>query len=255
MKKDYALALPAWAWLIVLASVLPNLPAAAGTAGPVGLVVTGEERCSGYDRGDYPYPQSVERRIVDSMGGRIYGPYEGRTFASTRQTQIEHIVALSEAHDSGLCDRSDSVKRRFARDLDNLTLASPKVNQSKGGRDAAEWRPAHNACWFAGRVVAVKVKYGLTVDREEANTLSSILNGCKSKGMLDDVGDPLSGASFSAAAPQPSGLPSGRLGACSLLVALGASPYAAFERCPRRVPHPRTILDRHFPNPHLAEMP
>ena len=38
-----------------------------------GLVVSSEERCSTYDPDDYPYPQSVEQQIVDSMGGIIYG--------------------------------------------------------------------------------------------------------------------------------------------------------------------------------------
>ena len=36
------------------------------------------------------------------MGGRIYGPYTGRYFTSARQTDIEHMVATSEVHDSGL---------------------------------------------------------------------------------------------------------------------------------------------------------
>ena len=149
-----------------------------------GLTVTAENRCSKYDRSDYSYPQSVRWQIVASMDGRIYAPYEYRTFASIEQTQISRIVAPSEAHDSGLCRKSGSVKQRFARDLDNLTLASPKENRSKSRRDAAEWRPRHNACWFADRVVAVKAKYGLTVDRAEFNTLSSILKGCDSVDMV-----------------------------------------------------------------------
>ena len=51
-----------------------------------------------------PIPQSVERDIVRALGA-VYGPYTGTCFASTRQTDIEHIVAASEAHDSGLCAR------------------------------------------------------------------------------------------------------------------------------------------------------
>ena len=68
-----------------------------------GLAVVPEQRCSPYDRAGYPYPQSVEARIVASMGGRVYGPYTGRRFRSVRETDIDHVVALSEAHDSGLC--------------------------------------------------------------------------------------------------------------------------------------------------------
>lgn len=87
-----------------------------------GLVVAPEFRCSTYDRDDYPYPRSVEQRIVEQIG-RIYGPYSGRCFSSTGETDIEHIVLLSEAHDSGLCAAGTDTKRMFARDLLNLTLA------------------------------------------------------------------------------------------------------------------------------------
>ena len=66
-----------------------------------GLTVATEHRCSAYDRKrDYPYPQSVEREIVRRLGA-IYGPYTGTCFDSTRKTDIEHIVATSEAHDIG----------------------------------------------------------------------------------------------------------------------------------------------------------
>ena len=67
-----------------------------------GLVVAPEQRCSPYDADDYRYPQSVEDRIVAELGG-VYGPYTGRWFASKSDTDIEHMVARSEAHDSGLC--------------------------------------------------------------------------------------------------------------------------------------------------------
>ena len=67
-----------------------------------GLRVAPESRCSPYLASEYSYPQSIEARIIESLGG-IWSPYTGRTFASRRDTDIEHIVARSEAHDSGLC--------------------------------------------------------------------------------------------------------------------------------------------------------
>ena len=146
-----------------------------------GLTVAPEHRCSPYDRDDYPYPQSVERDIVAALGGRIYGPYTGRHFESMRQTDIEHMVATSEAHDSGLCAAGAATRARFARDLDNLTLASPRVNRhEKRAKDAGEWLPQRNHCWFAVRVVSVKRKYALTVDPREAAALEAVLRGCAS---------------------------------------------------------------------------
>ena len=153
-----------------------------------GLVVAPENRCAPYDRSDYRYSQSVEAEIVATMGGRIYGPYTGRHFRTTRATDIEHIVAVSEAHDSGLCAASPSLRRRFASDLLNLTLAAPEVNRCGGAGkcafDAADWLPSMNRCWFAARVVAVKRKYGPSVDRREAAALERLLSGCSSTGMI-----------------------------------------------------------------------
>ena len=157
-----------------------------------GLAVAPEHRCTPYARRDYPYAQSVEAGIVAFMGGRIYGPYTGRYFASTRQTDIEHIVAVSEAHDSGLCAADRATRRRFASDPLNLTLAAPTVNRcgasGKCALDAAEWLPPMNRCWFAGRVVAVKRKYGLTVDLREAAALERVLSGCRSTEMVFATG-------------------------------------------------------------------
>ena len=59
-------------------------------------------------------------------------------------------------------------------------MASPRVNRhEKSGKDAAEWVPALNRCWFAGRVVEVRKAYGLTIDRREAAALERILAGCE----------------------------------------------------------------------------
>ena len=149
-----------------------------------GLVVAPENRCSPYDRKrDYPYPQSIEQDIVRGLG-RVYGPYTDTCFASARETDIEHIVATSEAHDSGLCARDRATRARFASDLRNLTLASPRVNRHrKSGKDAAEWLPDRNRCWFAARVVEVRRAYDLTINRREARALERILARCDRTGM------------------------------------------------------------------------
>lgn len=42
--------------------------------------------------------------------GAVYGPYTGICFASSRETDIEHIIATSEAHASGPCAAEPSLK-------------------------------------------------------------------------------------------------------------------------------------------------
>ena len=157
---------------------------AAGQATWRGLTVAEEDRCSPYDPDDYRYPQAVEREIAAELGG-AYGPYTGRWFRTTRETDIEHIVARSEAHDSGLCSASPAERRQFAADPLNLTLAAPEVNRyEKGGSDAAEWLPHLNRCWFAGRVIEVRQRYRLTVDRREAAALEQVLRNCTSTALV-----------------------------------------------------------------------
>ena len=143
------------------------------------IVIKPENRCSPYNRGQYPYPQSVEDNIIARMSGRIYSPYTGESFASKRETDIEHMVATSEAHDSGLCAAGAATRRAFARDLDNLTLASPALNRyQKVAKDVAEWLPSRNQCWFVARVVAIKKKYGLSMDAREAAAALNVLADC-----------------------------------------------------------------------------
>ena len=50
------------------------------------------------------------------------------------------------------------------------------MNRSqKSDRDAAGWMPDRHGRWFAERVVAVKLEYGLSVDRAERDALAVLL--------------------------------------------------------------------------------
>lgn len=193
--------LPAWSVRAMAGLVVLALAGGAPAETWRGLTVSPEHRCSGYDRKrDYVYPPSVERDIVRELGA-VYGPYTGTCFATAAETDIEHLVATSEAHDSGLCARDRETRRRFARDLRNLTLASPTVNRhQKSGKDAAEWLPAKNQCWFAHRVLEVRRAYALTVDRREATALEQVLRGCESNAMEPIVCPATGGASQAAGA-------------------------------------------------------
>ena len=149
-----------------------------------GIAVAPEYRCSPYDADDYPYPPSVEPRIVEAQGG-IYGPYTGSWFESIRDTDIEHIVARSETHDSGLCAAGPATRAESASDLLNLTLASASVNRhQKVDKDAADWLPDLNWCWYVDRTVQVRREYGLTIDRAEADEIDRVLAGCESTDMI-----------------------------------------------------------------------
>ena len=147
------------------------------------LAIAPENRCAPYVRRDYSYNSKIEPRIIeysDIMNGIIYAPYSNITLDNFKQTDIDHIVSLSEAHDSGLCDASLEEKRSFANDLLNLTLATPKVNRyQKSSKDINEWYPENNKCWFLNRVIKVKQKYNLTIDNQEADTMKELHKECE----------------------------------------------------------------------------
>ncbi len=94
--------------------------------------------------------------------------------------EIEHLVARKEAHDSGLCHAPRYRKRAFANDALNLTLATSPTNRAKSSRDAAEWSPPHNRCWWAVVNVLVRRKHSLTIDAAERDALEEVLGseGC-----------------------------------------------------------------------------
>ena len=90
--------------------------------------------------------------------------------------------------------RAETVAERpsFRSDLLNLTLASSAVNRSqKSGKDAAEWLPDLNRCWFANPVVEVRQRYRLTVDQRERDVLEGILSACTSTEMMVQQGRPV----------------------------------------------------------------
>ena len=149
-----------------------------------GIPIEDEDRCTPYSADNYRYPQSLEAQLVAETGGRFYSPYTGETFTRTDEVDVDHIVARSEAHDSGLCAADTFTRLAFASDLLNLTFATPQLNRDeKTGKDLAEWLPEMNRCWFVNRVVAVKRRYGLSMDAREAEVARTVLLSCSSFAM------------------------------------------------------------------------
>ena len=100
----------------------------------MGLPVCEEVERTGYDRDAFGSAySSLEDEIIRGLpksGGQVYTPYSCKLFDirpdGTAATDIEHIVALAEAYDSGLPELQF---RTFAGDLVNLTVADPTVNR------------------------------------------------------------------------------------------------------------------------------
>jgi uncharacterized protein DUF1524 len=113
--------------------------------------------------------------------GRWYSWYDGVTWTLASDVDIDHVVALKEAWESGARRWTSTDRRRFANDLGHswsLDAVTDNVNQSKSDRDPAQWLPRSSVrCTYAIHWVGVKYRWRLTIDSRERSTLASILSG------------------------------------------------------------------------------
>ena len=81
-----------------------------------------------------------------------------------------------------MCANEAATQRRFATDPLNLTLTGPRVNRYQKARQPRRCGVAAGAdrCRFAALVITVPQRYGLTIDRREANALDHVPAGCTS---------------------------------------------------------------------------
>ena len=143
---------------------------------PVTLTLAAEQARTGYERPTTNRYQRHERAVYRALG-MDRTPYTCTAIGGDLTgVDVEHIVALAEAHDSGL---EPAQMLAFSGDPLNLTVAMPRENRiAKSAKDAADYLPPRNRCWFAGRVLAVKARWGLAVDADEASALAGALAGC-----------------------------------------------------------------------------
>ena len=124
-------------------------------------------------------------QIVASMGGLYYDPYLGEYFGDAERMRINHVVDIEEAHGSGMCHESRAESRQtFVYDPENAVMTSIKLTGNSDAYDLTGWLPDLNRCWYVNRTVHIKRKYGLTMDKAEADKAIEVLSGCSSTDMI-----------------------------------------------------------------------
>lgn len=200
---------PVVALLCVLLAGCGQLPAAHPDITPAvalaaeldDLKVSDEGDRAGYDRDEFPHWSEQgnncnTRELVLArdgkdvatnddcypVAGRWESPYDGGTWTNPQDVDIDHMVPLVEAWESGASAWDRHRRERFANDLDNpqLWAVTDDVNQEKSGQDPAEWKPPIEGFWceYARAWVQVKAVWGLTVDPAEKEALRLMLNRC-----------------------------------------------------------------------------
>ena len=178
------------------------------------LPVKGRAPKTGYSRADFGDPWSddvtvagghngcdtrndiLRRDLVslsikpDSMGctvasGRLTDPYTGRTIDFSRggaseAVQIDHVVALGDAWQTGAQQLSRAKRIDLANDPRNLQATDGPTNQGKGDGDAATWLPPNRSyrCTYVARQVEVKRAYHLWLTAAERQAIGAVLRSC-----------------------------------------------------------------------------
>jgi len=131
-----------------------------------------------------------------ALSGRLDDPYTARVIAFVRGAdtsslvQIDHVVALGDAWQTGAQQWTRQQRQNLANDPINLLAVDGSANQQKGASDAASWLPANKRfrCSYVARQIAVKLKYGLWVTKAERAAMARVLMTCPRQGLTVEPG-------------------------------------------------------------------
>lgn len=128
-----------------------------------------------------------EDECVVSTGTLKKDPYTGREIryrkgtTTSRLVQVDHIVSLENAWDSGAWQWSQQERVNYANDTSLLLAVDGPEAQEKAGRAADQWLVPHNSdfqCAYAALQVDIKDTYGLSMTSDERDVLKSVLERC-----------------------------------------------------------------------------
>ena len=170
------------------------------------LEVKGRAPKTGYSRAQFPHWSDLDRNGCDArndilkrdltevifkagtrdckvISGVLLDPFSNKVLAFTSvksAVDIDHLVALSNAWQTGAAYFDRSKRSQIANDPLNLLAVDARLNRQKGDGDAATWLPPHKPfrCEYVSRQVAVKAKYSLWVTAAEKDAITRVLNQC-----------------------------------------------------------------------------
>lgn len=196
-------AVPMLVGLAAPASAAPPAPPSAAQVRTelAKLKVAPEGSMTGYSREKFPHwieqsgtcntREVVLKRDGDNVktgsdcaptSGTWHSPYDGGTWTKASDVDIDHMVPLAEAWRSGASTWTTAHRQDYANDLTHAQLwaVTDNVNQQKGDKDPALWKPSLTSfyCMYARAWTDVKYQYALTMDTAEHTALTTMLTGC-----------------------------------------------------------------------------
>ncbi len=130
------------------------------------------------------YRAKTRNCVVES--GTLVDRYSGETInfvkgnISSMEVQIDHVVALSNAWQTGAFKLTAEQRKALSNDPLNLFAVKGRLNSQKGDGDAATWLPPLKSfrCSYVAQQIAVKAKYSLWVVAPEKSAMARILEAC-----------------------------------------------------------------------------
>ncbi len=115
-------------------------------------------------------------------GGKWVSPYDGEAVTDPGNAEIDHVVSVKEAWDSGAWAWTAEQRAAFANDVTDvrtLHAVTPATNRSKGDKDPSNWLPprADYVCTYVAEWLSIKVRWELTMDTSEAGRVRNLLKG------------------------------------------------------------------------------
>jgi len=110
-------------------------------------------------------------------------PFTGEVFTDPGKLDIDHLVPLAEAHDSGAWSWDADRREAYANDLnapEHLVAVKASANRSKGKKDPAAWLPPLESarCQYVADWRAVKDRWGLGMDTAEELAIAQVEASC-----------------------------------------------------------------------------
>lgn len=118
-------------------------------------------------------------------GGEWLSYYDGQEVEDAAALDIDHMVPLAEAWDSGASAWSAARRETYANDLDapaSLVAVTARTNRAKADQDPAQWLPPLPAahCRYLSEWVATKLRWDLAADPAELDAVAVFATGeCK----------------------------------------------------------------------------
>lgn len=120
-----------------------------------------------------------KRCVVHS--GRWYDLYSGKLYRLANDMDIEHVVSLKDAWESGAKNWSHEYKKKFANyleDPDHLLAVSKSENRSKGSKGPDKYLPPNIdfVKEYCRKYIRIKVRWNLTVTKDQLIVLQGVMD-------------------------------------------------------------------------------